>query len=90
MQHDIMIGRKAGINKNIRGAPIEVTHARQYAARCHALQVKKLLKKDINCIGIDIDIDCIGPKILKNCAPLIFNLCIICLILPYSVHIVLC
>jgi len=45
MQHDITIGCKADINKNIRGAPIEVTHAQQYAARCHTLQVKKLLEE---------------------------------------------
>jgi len=44
MQHDIMVSCKAGINNNnIRGALIEVMHAQQYAARCHALQVKKLL-----------------------------------------------
>ena len=41
MQRYIMVGCKASINKNITGALIEVTHEQQYAARCHALQVKK-------------------------------------------------
>ena len=41
LQHYTTVNCKAGINKNIRGAPIEVTHAQQYAARCHALQEKR-------------------------------------------------
>ena len=39
MQHYITVGCKAGINKNLGGALIEVNHAQQYAARCHAIQV---------------------------------------------------
>ena len=41
LQHYTTVNCKARINKNIRGALIEVTHAQQYAARCHALQEKR-------------------------------------------------
>ena len=41
LQHYTTVNCKAGINKNIRGALIEVTHVQQYTARCHMLQEKR-------------------------------------------------